>query len=380
MPLKIVKSSQPIHITTLVGVLYSPPGLGKTTMAFTARKPLLIDFDKGSHRAKNRKDVVRVEKWSEVTDLKQEDFAGYSTLIVDTAGRALDALTIDIIRETPKYGRGGTLTLQGYGELKSRFTSWMNLVRSFGLDVILIAHSDENRNGDEVVERLDVQGGSKGEIYKSADFMGRIAIAGGRRMFNLSPTETAFGKNPGQLPPLEVPHFAKEGADFLATVIDRTKEAINAMTEEQTKIAAALAEWSERIENLPTNVGEFNAMIEPAKSTDESIRDNVKRLLVKTAKERGLAFDAKAGTFIVAPTPKSEETKPTEGAAAAATETPPAEKTEEREPGSDDGDEEQKNRDAAAPTEAEMAGLAAAGTGPIPGPGKTTKSPKGKAA
>jgi len=244
--LKITKSSQPIEVKTLVTVLYAPPGVGKTSMGFTAEKPLLLDFDKGSYRSKNRRDVVLVDRWSDVTDIKPEDLAEYKTIVVDTAGRALDVLTVDIIRENPKLGRGGALTLQGYGELRARFTAWVNLLRSFGLDVVLLAHADEQRKGDEVIERLDVQGGSKNEIYKSADVMGRIAMVNRARILNLSPTDTAFGKNPGALPPLEVPDFAVT-SDFLAGVIAQTKTALNTLTEEQTKAAAAMGEWKERI-------------------------------------------------------------------------------------------------------------------------------------
>src|SRR5690606_33089786 len=132
----------------------------------------------------NRKDSVRVNAWSDVTDIAEKDLADYDTVIVDTAGRALDSLSSDIIRNNPKLGRGGALTLQGYGELKSRFVSFLKLVNGFGKDVILIAHSDEQRNGDDLIERLDVQGGSKGEIYKAADAMGRISIKDGKRWLN----------------------------------------------------------------------------------------------------------------------------------------------------------------------------------------------------
>lgn len=383
MSLKIVKSSQPIHITTLVGVLYSPPGLGKTTMAFTADKPLLLDADRGSHRARNRKDIVQIEKWSDVADMTADDFAGYSTVVVDTAGRALDALAADIIKDNPKMARGGALSLPGYGELKTRFTAWIKFIRSFGLDVILIAHSDENRKGDEVIERLDVQGASKNEIYKTADFMGRISIINGQRVLNLSPTDTAFGKNPGQLPALEVPHYDKD-PEFLAGVIKRTKDAINAMTQEQTRMAGMLAQWAEQIDKLPAEAAAFTAMIEPAKASDESVRDNVKRLLLKVAKDRGLAFDGKAGTFSVVVTAKPAEEKVADvSAAEAAGEEPPAGlqgKTDfvagavqPREVGADDGDEDAANRKAAEPTEAEVEKMEAEKVG-------ATKARKGKAA
>jgi hypothetical protein len=364
--LKITKSTQPIQINTLVGVIYSPPGLGKTTMAFTAEKPLLLDADRGSYRAKNRKDIVEIEKWSDVAGMTADDFAGYSTVVVDTAGRALDVLAQDIIRENPKMARGGALSLQGFGELKTRFTAWIKLIRSFGLDVILIAHSDENRKGDEVIERLDVQGASKNEIYKSADFMGRISIVNGQRVFNLSPTDTAFGKNPGQLPPLEVPHYDKD-PEFLAGVIAKTKGAINALTQEQTRVAGLLAEWAATFEKLKT-AEEFTAQIEPVKGADEAVRDNAKRLLVKVAKDRGFAFDTKAGVFIAPPT----ATVPTEGgsAASAANETTVAasetSKPTEREVGADDGDEE-ANRKAAEPTAEEQARIDAERAATLPG-------------
>lgn len=294
--LKITKSVQPIEVKTLVVVIYSPPGVGKTSMAFTADKPLLLDFDRGSYRAKNRRDVVLVEKWADVADIKAEDLADYKTLVVDTAGRALDALTAEIIQANPKMGRGGALTLQGYGELRSKFTAWTKLIRSFGLDVVILAHADEQRSGDDVIERLDVQGGSKNEVYKIADVMGRIFLANGRRTLNLSPTDTAFGKNPGQLPPLDVPDYAT-APDFLASVIARTKSALNALTEEQAKAAALMAEWQEKIE-ATVGAEDLTALIDPIKAVDDLVRDNVKRLLVKVAKDKGFAYDTASGKFV----------------------------------------------------------------------------------
>jgi len=357
--LKITKSSQPIEVKTLVVVVYSPPGLGKTSMGFTAEKPLLLDFDKGSHRVKNRRDVVLIDAWSDITAMTADDFAGYSTVVVDTAGRALDVLSADIIKGNPKMGRGGALSLQGYGELKSKFTAWVKHVRSFGIDVVLIAHSDEQRNGDETVERLDVQGGSKGEIYKSADVMGRIYLTNGRRTLNLSPTDTAFGKNPGQLPALDVPDYSVT-PDFLATVIAQTKAALNTLSEEQAKAAAAMTEWSERIAKTAT-VEDFNALITPTKDADEAVRANVKRLLLKVGKDHGLTFDVKAGAF-VAP---AGGTKKDEGA---------------REPVADD--EDAANKKAAEPTAEETAKLDAAkasATGELPGVAEKPAK-KGKAA
>jgi len=293
--LRITKSTDPIEVKNLTLCLYAVPGVGKTTLAFTAEKPLLLDFDRGSYRAGNRGDTVVVERWEDVEAITAKDLEPYKTLVVDTAGRALDALTAAIIARNPKMGNGGALTLQGFGELKARFTAWTKLVRSFGLDVVLIAHSDEQRKGDEVIERLDMQGGSKNEVYKSADAMGRLYLAGGKRTLNFSPTDTAFGKNPAQLDPLLVPRFA-DAPRFLADVVDKIKAALNAHSAQQTEVAGALADWQALFEEASTEE-ELNGMIAQTDRAEESVRDNVKRLLRARAKHLGYAYDIPSASF-----------------------------------------------------------------------------------
>jgi hypothetical protein len=301
MSLKITRASDPIKVDRLNMVIYGPPGIAKTSLAFTAEAPLLLDFDKGSHRAANRKDVVRVDAWGDVTGITAEDLAPFKTVIVDTAGRALDALTADIIHANPKHGRGGALTLQGYGELKARFGSFLKLLNSFGKDVVLIAHMDEQRNGDDVVERLDVQGGSKGEIYKAADAMGRLVIVNGQRWLRFSPTDAAFGKNPGQLEPLEVPHFDKpEFATFLASVIQRTKDRLNELTEDQMA-AQAEQEWFRT--TLPTiaTAEHLNGLLGRAKTAGQACKIMVR----DRANALGLVFDEKAKVYVAAKQPEA---------------------------------------------------------------------------
>lgn len=293
MTLRITRASDPIRVDRLNMVIYGPPGIAKTSLAFTAEAPLLLDFDNGSHRAANRKDTVRVADWSDVASITADDLAPFKTVVVDTAGRALDALTADIIRVNPKHGRGGALTLQGYGELKSRFVSFLKLLNSFGKDVVLIAHMDEQRNGDDIIERLDVQGGSKGEIYKAADAMGRLVISDGKRWLRFSPTDAAFGKNPGQLEPLQVPHFedvAFEG--FLAGVVQKTKDRLNELTEDQREAMAEQAWFREALPKVSDAEG-INALISRATGSGQAC----KAMLNARAKEIGLAYDKGAGAY-----------------------------------------------------------------------------------
>lgn len=296
MGLKIVKASDPIRVERINLTLYAQPGIGKTSLAFTAAEPLLLDFDQGAHRAANRRDTVRVQSWADVAGITADDLAPYSTVIVDTAGRALDVLTADIIRRDPKKGKGGVLSLQGFGTLKADFVSWLKHLNGLGKDVVLIAHMDEQRSGDEIIERLDVQGGSKGEIYKAADAMGRISIVNGQRMLLFSPTDAAFGKNPGQLDPLPIPHKdSPEFAGFLAGVVTSIKDRLNAMTEEQREAQATLDRWRADLDAIDDADG-INACIADAKAAGTPVA----ALLHSRATKLGLVFDKSAVRYAVA--------------------------------------------------------------------------------
>jgi hypothetical protein len=293
MPLKITRASDPIPVERLNVVIYAPPGIGKTSLAFTADAPLLLDFDNGAHRAANRKDTVRVTSWSEVTSITEEDLAPFKTVVVDTAGRALDALTADIIRTDPKGHKNGALTLPGYGVLKNRFGQFLKLLNSFGKDVVLIAHMDEQRNGDDIIERLDIQGGSKGEIYKAADAMGRIAMENGQRWLKFSPSDASFGKNPGQLEPLKIPsHTSPDFDGYLGRVIQQIKDRLNEMTEAQREAAAEQQWFRDALPKVKDAAG-INELLDRARAGGTAC----KALLNARATELSLTFDKDAGEY-----------------------------------------------------------------------------------
>jgi hypothetical protein len=290
MALKITSASEPIPVNRITMALYGDPGVGKTTLAFTAEKPLLFDFDNGAHRAVNRQDVVRVASWADVDGVTVSDLAPYSTIIVDTAGRMLDALSADIIASDAKLGRGGVLSQQGWGRLKQRFTAWLKMLNQSGKDVILIAHGTEKMDGETVNARLDVQGGSKDEIYKSVDAMGRVYIKGGKRVLCFDPTESAFGKNPGQFGLLEIPNPIT--SDFIARVIEDTKSALNTQTEAMRVEAAKIEEWREALALLKT-ADDFNGKLDAIKSQSKPIQ----KLFADAATAAGLTFNKAAKQY-----------------------------------------------------------------------------------
>lgn len=281
----ITKANDPIEVKQITVSLYGPPGLGKTSTGFTAEAPLLFDFDRGAYRSQFRKDTVQIEDWKDADTMTVEDLAPYKTVIVDTAGRALDSLSAHLIAKNPKFkGFGGQLTLQGFGALKAGFIGWLRLLHSAGKDVILIAHMDEQKDGDTLMERLDITGGSKAEIYKVADAMGRIKLVGGKRVLNFNPTDTSFGKNPGQMPPIEIPDFHQK-PDFFAGVLAEIKQKLNESSEEAMAEQEALQEYRKTFQGLDT-AEEFTAKVAELVNAIPT----VKALLVQIAETKGFKF------------------------------------------------------------------------------------------
>ena len=380
MALRITRSTDPIEVKRIITNIYSPPGLGKTTLACTAEKPLLFDFDGGSHRAKNRPDTVLVEKWEDVVYLTASDFAPYKTAIIDTAGRALDVLTPTILKMDPKFGRkSGALSLQGFGELRSTFLTWLNLLKSFGLDVITVCHSDEQKRGDDMVERLDVQGGSKQEIYKSADQMGRIYLENGKRVLNFDPSDVAFGKNPGELPPLDVPDY-RQVPDFMAQVLVRVKAKLNELTTAQAAASAAQAEWKAKFE-AATTADDFTALMDPVRTADESIRASIRPLLVQVAKAKGFHVSADKTKFEAipgsAPSAEKEQAAPKADSPAGTQPASPESSGSSTQPEAPSSATE-KEDSGDAPTAAELAAADSAKSAQAELP--VTKKPRGRAA
>ena len=90
----IKKSNELVIPTTVKMMIYGQAGMGKSTVALSAPKPLLLDFDNGVKRMNmahlENIDTVQVTSWSDVQQVLQEDLSGYQTIVVDTIGKMMD--------------------------------------------------------------------------------------------------------------------------------------------------------------------------------------------------------------------------------------------------------------------------------------------------
>lgn len=298
----------------IVAVFYGQPNIGKSSLALTAADPLMLDFDRGAHRAGNKagKQIVRVKAWADVNGMDQDDLEPFKTIVIDTVGTALDRLAKDIIASEPKYGRQGSLTLQGYGVLKSRFKTWLDNMRDYGKDVILIAHASEEQRGDEqFVDRIVAAGGSKQEIYQQADIMGSLKPRrDGKRILSFDLSVTSFGKNVG-LPEYEVKDPALNPT-LAAEIVQRAKVLINDKVDAQAEENRRLNQLREHLQSQEKDPAVFNDILQKMIEGNAAPAD--RHMLIQVAeRDKGLIFDKKAKTFS-APAPKDE--KPADGAGA----------------------------------------------------------------
>lgn len=301
MALNILKATDPVTIDTLTVLVYGDPGAGKTSLAFSAASPLLLDFDKGAYRSAFRQDSVPIQSWTDIVGLDEKALEPYSTVIVDTAGRCLDVLAADIMREEPNYKtRHGQLTLQGYGALKGRFAAWMESLRSTGKDVVLIAHGKEERKGDDLIIRPDMTGGSYGEVFKLADAIGYLWMRGNVRTLEWDPQERAVGKNPAQLPVTEVPDL-HQNPDFLAELMATIKKAMGTISEQGLEVREAVDEWRQKIESSKSAKA-LNGVVSEIASTNgdmpDSARKQLKALVGQRSRDLGLGWDAEKKAFL----------------------------------------------------------------------------------
>jgi hypothetical protein len=296
---KIIKSTEAIPVEHPVFLIFGQPGIGKTSLGYSAKDPLLIDADRGAHRAVNRRDTLAVESWKDIAEVTDAEDAldPYQTLVADTAGRVLDLLALQISEDSPKMGRGdGSLTLPGFGALKSRFASWLTKLRSQGKDVVLLAHGKEDKDGDSVIIRPDMTGASYGELMKVADFVGFLYMRGRDRVLDFNPTDRWVGKNPAGWAPFVLPPAAKS-TRFLSDLMDKGRDALGEISAEGAAITAKVEEWRTKIANLTTakemgdSLKEINAL-EPMASLQ------IKAILNDRTKALGITYDKKASAFV----------------------------------------------------------------------------------
>lgn len=348
MAFTITKSDEGLPVRPLVVLIYGEPGLGKTSLAFTANNPILLDFDQGVQRAVGRKTTVGFKCWKDVLDFISGghlDDLKPDTVICDTAGTMLDDYLADYACEQNDANkqRGGGLSMKGYGAIKDLFKQFVMIeLRKRGIDLVIIAHQADKDDGEGVRLVPKVTGGSYDILKAKADLVGFISNRGDKKLINFNPTQRSIGKNCAEFPELEIPHYSDaKFSNFLGNVIQQTKDHMSKQSEEMSEAIKIVTEKNQLLSKCETyedldvimeSITDLSAThkvaiqkvyfekwieiwnkqnVEPAKTAEEynglidKCKNEVpKRLqmsvslgIIKSAEEKGLSFNKKEKTF-----------------------------------------------------------------------------------
>ena len=221
-------SNQPISC-----MIYGQPGAGKTTLALSADKPVLIDLDRGLHRVEKRFHCpsLQVEDYQQILDLLNSgELKPFNTIVIDTLGKLIDRMGDYVAKQNPKFKQGdGTLSMKAWGAIKIQFSTLIKQIFNMNKSVIFVAHEKEDKDGEIRFVRPDVSGSSGKDIVKELDLMGYVEMKGAKRTVSFTPNEKYYAKNSLGLPAImEIPDTVCGNSFFKDSIVkaveDKRKE------------------------------------------------------------------------------------------------------------------------------------------------------------
>lgn len=175
------------------------PGIGKSTLALSAPRPLHIDCDFGIDRIepRYRMPYIQPRSYDEIlNDLKPENLKDFETLVFDTAGKLITLMGLWAIKQNPKYGqRDGSLSLKGYGFVGREFVRLMDYCfYELKKNIVVVFHATEEKDGDNTRLRIKVEGQTKNNVWEPMDLGGFVEMYGNDRTIGFSNCEKYFAK------------------------------------------------------------------------------------------------------------------------------------------------------------------------------------------
>lgn len=302
MAIPIIPADQALNVSAIITYIYADPGLGKTSLGFTADKAISFDFDRGAHRTGElrRGAVVPVQQWSDIENITEQDLAPFNTVVIDTVGAMLESIKTHLLKTANNRQQDGALKLKAQGLANMKFKQYINTLLSFGKDVVFIAHASEDQSGDQIIYRPELGGKNRNELYRIADIMGyltTVTTGEGKnaRVINFKPSPTHHAKNSGALGgetgEVWIPDL-KSHPTFLADLIADAKAHINTLTPDQLALAKAvedLENWKQSCVEAQ-HAGDFNQMTE-ALDKEHLYYQNMRQAMLARAKELNCTFN-----------------------------------------------------------------------------------------
>lgn len=303
--MSLIKKSNELTIpSTVKMMIYGQAGMGKSTLALSAPKPLLLDFDNGAKRVNmahlENVDIVQITQWQDVQQVLQEDLSCYQTIVVDTIGKMMDfIITYKCGTRQPQ--------IRDWGGINAEFSWLARTLSSLNKNVVFVAHRDTRKEGDDTVFIPALREKSYNSIVTELDLLGYLEMrnenGSQKRTITFDPTSRNDGKNTCNLPGLmNVPNIVDRSGkpiaknDFITTQVIRPYlNMLQVKKEEAAKYDRVISEIKENIEFITDarSANEFVSQIDKFEHVGSSkemaakmIRDKAKSLNLRLNAEK----------------------------------------------------------------------------------------------
>lgn len=303
----IKKSNELVIPTTVKMMIYGQAGMGKTTVALSAPKPLLLDFDNGVKRVNMAHldgiDIVQVTSWQDVQQVLQEDLSVYQTIVVDTIGKMMDfIISYKCGTRQPQ--------IRDWGGINAEFSWLTRTLSSLNKNVVFVAHRDTRKEGDDTVFIPALREKSYNSIVTELDLLGYLEMRNEngiqKRTITFDPTSRNDGKNTCNLPGLmQVPTILDQNGsptaknDFITMQVIRPYlNMLQVKKEEAAKYDKVVEEIRDQIEMITDalSANEFAKIINNFDHVGSSLA-KARDMFGKKVKELGLVYDKETKTY-----------------------------------------------------------------------------------
>lgn len=233
-----IKKFKPID-HKIKAVIYGAAGVGKTTFAATAPKPVFASAEGGLLSiADKNPDYTDIKSLKDLVDLLhylKTEKHDYETVIIDSITEINDIIKNEIEKRS-----GRSMQLQDWGELSKKIKNILRSFRDLPMHVIFIAqeHNDMDESRiNKIVPSLN--GKAATEIAYFMDIVSYISLeADGTRKITTSPSKLLLTKDRSRLIPDSLDTDITDWIDNIAKIEAGDQEVVtehSAPTEETVK-------------------------------------------------------------------------------------------------------------------------------------------------
>lgn len=297
-------------------LIYGIPCVGKTSLALSAPKPLLVDVEHGVQRTDpqyrkysdgSQVDCISPDSYQDIlNDLTPENVAPYETIVFDTGGKLINLIGEWAIQNNPKCGQtDGSLTQKGYGVVGREFMKLFDYCHyDLKKNVVIVFHAKETIDGDVTKIRLKAEGQTKDNVWEPMDLGGLMEMQGNDRTISFSSCDRYYAKGTRGINGIyKIPEVGRtEENNFLTKLFDKYKKSFEedlACTGAEKEAYEATMDAAKKMLDLVKDAATANIAIDAFKELDHHLtsKKEVGAMWKAKMKDLGLVLDPDANQY-----------------------------------------------------------------------------------